>query len=623
MANSKVKVALELLGASEVSAESAETGSLAAGEKLHRPEAEGGIPANKWCVTKEDLCDFKRIIADAIKLDLLRPTERNQFDVADFRIGPNMHTVNAQVIKPVTRRAGGMSWALWLHEAGLLCDLFITHGWAEGAYEFLTKVLHSWPRHATAAYVCFLSNPQNLDIGNLIRTPSSSPFAMALSASPTMLVVPNESVSIYARLWCAYEAYLACSQDKHIFTAVNPVLGHALCRASMLIPYMLLAGATEVMLHPWVKEAISLDEHRLFCLMAGTLFLLVCFSMGDSLMTMLTIWGCAAVFPFALAYELHEAKDGDQLRFWITLVNQNVLILAAELGRYFDREASIEIRNLKHGFNGRIQEATCSRAADDKAIRDDIEKDVGPSIWQHVDSAIEVLFSAGKSTPDYRRAADLGVDLYNTGRVRLFPLFFMYLVCFTVNATAMHDLFNTSSLQFAELVAHTWMWWSMWWIVCCSTVVSTVIGLLLNLLAFMSVPDRRDFILNANGAVMMSVPVFQVVLGFPAYMVGLKDWNKWKGIDYDYAVLGQVYYSILSLLVCTSKVSRIAALGPCGTLLAQFFLPQGARRRLERYLLRTSGRDESSIALLPSSMQVLPATTTDTEGGRPLQQREA
>jgi len=257
-------------------------------------------------------------------------------------------------------------------------------------------------------------------------------------------------------------------------------------------------------------------------------------------------------------------------------MNGVVMILVAELGRYFDHEASIEIKNLKTGFNGRIQEATCSWAADDKAIRDDVEKDVGPSIWQHVDSAIEVLFSAGKSTPDYRRAADLGVDLYNAGRVRLFPLFLQYLTGFTVNAVAMHDLFNTSSSQFAELAAHTSMWWSMWWTLCCSTVVSSVIGLLFTLQAFMSLPDRRDFMLNAHGSILMSAFVLLFVLGIPAYILGLKDPHTWKGVDYDYAVLTQVYYSILSFTVCISKVSNIAALGPCGTLLPH----RAVRRRL-------------------------------------------
>ena len=35
-------------------------------------------------------------------------------------------------MKPVTRAAGGMSYALMKHPQGLLCEVFISHAWAEG-----------------------------------------------------------------------------------------------------------------------------------------------------------------------------------------------------------------------------------------------------------------------------------------------------------------------------------------------------------------------------------------------------------------------------------------------------------------------------------------------------------
>ena len=52
----------------------------------------------------------------------------------------------AQLIKPVTHIAGELSWALMENPKGLKCDLFVTHGWAEGIYEFIDKLLHAWPR---------------------------------------------------------------------------------------------------------------------------------------------------------------------------------------------------------------------------------------------------------------------------------------------------------------------------------------------------------------------------------------------------------------------------------------------------------------------------------------------
>ena len=83
----------------------------------------------------------------------------------------------------------------------ILGDVFVTHCWAEGIYEFIDRVDGAWPRGARGAYVCFLSNPQNLDIASLIARPIESPFALALRSSSIVLVLPNNKVSIYTRLW--------------------------------------------------------------------------------------------------------------------------------------------------------------------------------------------------------------------------------------------------------------------------------------------------------------------------------------------------------------------------------------------------------------------------------------
>ena len=104
---------------------------------------------------------------------------------------------------------------------GLPCDVFITHAWAEGIYEFVDRVVQSWPRGGRAAYVCFLSNPQNMDIADLISTPEESPFAKALDSCRHVLAVPNRRCSIYSRLWCVYEAFLAYSWNKPITNATS------------------------------------------------------------------------------------------------------------------------------------------------------------------------------------------------------------------------------------------------------------------------------------------------------------------------------------------------------------------------------------------------------------------
>ncbi|CAE7640935.1 unnamed protein product [Symbiodinium sp. CCMP2592] len=189
------------------------------GAALHRT-----VEQAKWGVSLEDLRQFRRLVHHEVKSGSIRPTDRDQFALSDVTIGPSAYTVNDQMIRPITAAAGNVSWALMKHPEGCLCDLFITHGWAEGMFDFVEKVVNSWPRAARGAYVCFLSNPQNLDIADLLQSPRESPFARALSKSSSMLVVPNHVSSIYTRIWCVYEAFLASSWDKPIRLAKRPLL---------------------------------------------------------------------------------------------------------------------------------------------------------------------------------------------------------------------------------------------------------------------------------------------------------------------------------------------------------------------------------------------------------------
>ena len=142
------------------------------------------VPPDHWCVTRSDLKYLRREVRGAIQNGEIGPPDdgTDDFAVSDKQYGPSIYTVNTQYIMPVTQEAGKVSWALMRHPDGLECHLFISHAWQEGVFEFLAKVLHSWPRAARHAWCCMLANPQNLDIGALLQSPSSSPFALALQA---------------------------------------------------------------------------------------------------------------------------------------------------------------------------------------------------------------------------------------------------------------------------------------------------------------------------------------------------------------------------------------------------------------------------------------------------------
>ncbi|CAK8989224.1 Uncharacterized protein SCF082_LOCUS1719 [Durusdinium trenchii] len=168
-------------------------------------------------------------------------SEDSEESIDDDHFGPSIYAVNEQYIKPVTAEAGKMSWALMRNPKGLDCHVFVSHAWQEGIFEFLSKVLASWPSGARNAWCCMLANPQHLNIGCMLQSPKSSPFALALQASRDVLVVPNRhralgvvgrigvfplfdlfEGSVYCRLWCGYEAFVASEDRKVIQVAARP-----------------------------------------------------------------------------------------------------------------------------------------------------------------------------------------------------------------------------------------------------------------------------------------------------------------------------------------------------------------------------------------------------------------
>ena len=181
------------------------------GEELHKR-----VPPEKWCVTRQGIDFFEAEVLRAFQAgEIPYDPEHPNPHHFDPDIGPTMYAVCTHVIKPMTARYGGMSFALMLNPEGLLCDVFATHAWAEGVFEFLDKLKRGWPAECKHMYVCFLANPQNLDVSDLLDVPIElSPFAKALGAAKFVLVIPNRFLSIYTRLWCCYEAYLAYTMGK-------------------------------------------------------------------------------------------------------------------------------------------------------------------------------------------------------------------------------------------------------------------------------------------------------------------------------------------------------------------------------------------------------------------------
>ena len=183
----------------------------------------GGLHPDYWGVSKKDLIVFREEVRVALaKGEITNPFGHDpshrfhypQWKFDDPKIGPNMHQVNFGLIKPITLNGTklepaalpGWSYALMRNyeTGGLPCELFFSHAWDEGVFELIDNALSAWPASCRGAYICCLSNPQNLDIGALLGGKVElSPFNRILAGDVVthFQMLANNNTPIHSRLW--------------------------------------------------------------------------------------------------------------------------------------------------------------------------------------------------------------------------------------------------------------------------------------------------------------------------------------------------------------------------------------------------------------------------------------
>jgi len=403
------------------------------GNALHQ-----SVPPERWCVTRRDLQQLRLAVQKAILEGLIKPSNWDPFDVHDNKIGPCIHTVNEQFIKPITATAGNTSWALMLHPDGLKCDVFISHCWQEGIYEFIDRVLNSWPRDSMHAYCCMLSNPQNLNIGDLIRDPEESPFAKALRAANFVLVVPNHKVSIYSRIWCVYEAFLAYHWNKIIYTASAPPKDLSWWLLLQLLIFVSVALLFQSAFQACCFQAVADFCHDLpidFALFVlGVTYVVANVTVySDSIRRVSNCMGPAFMGPvivWAVNIALGRINAGEckfvvfmnplTICFWgIYLVS---LIATFEKDRIRDAEAEYSHLQLRTGWTGNLADAGSSVPEDKESILRKIQE---CREEEAVNEAVEVLIDAGMSTPSLRLAAARVGHVHGAGEWRVSTVFMM------------------------------------------------------------------------------------------------------------------------------------------------------------------------------------------------------
>mmetsp|Transcript_3503 Transcript_3503/g.6190 ORF Transcript_3503/g.6190 Transcript_3503/m.6190 type:complete len:607 (+) Transcript_3503:53-1873(+) len=536
------------------------------GQQLHgmSSDKEGSVPITSWCITFQDLVFLRKCIKKAIAEGEIRPTERDQFDVNEDVVGPNMYTACEQYIKPLTEKAGSMSWALMRHPEGIPCDLFITHGWIEGIFEFVDKVLNSWPYGKKACYVCMLSNPQNLDISSLIRSPRESPFALCLECASHMLVVPNHYVSIYSRLWCVYEAFLAFQHRKVIFTATPPIRYTLMKHMAVLaVPFTagLIAGLAggmgecqlfdngmtlpvSILLAIIAKFGNLLDFPELALhettklwlrypmLYAAILLGVFVSSMGLAIATQDHALDC---WPKYVANGVFYVNE--QWTFYGSLVVSWTLVayfVGCEVDRVLQCQSVTEAKQLTYGFT-HVSRAGCSNEDDATRIKDEVSEEMSK-----VDHAVVVLRAAGMSTHSLRAAEERGVDITGAGQVSISNLCFA--ICFWISMQVIYLAIPGLSAGFLAA-----------WVVLNLCVLACYLAAYC-----MAMPDQRAFAISVSSKVWLLALLFLRFWTSDASTLTPEYMAKFLGFGIATSSFGAILLSYLGM----SGIAKVPGIGP-------------------------------------------------------------
>lgn len=192
-------------------------------------------------------------------------------------------------------------------------------------------------------------------------------------------MVPNRQSSIYTRLWCVYEAFLAQQQGKIIRTAVRIRLRRLASAALAVVLLCTLGLIVGLLAKEDVDESVTAASTLLFWL-----FLSFSIVLGGQRPRLLLHCAGVVLASFAQGIETDNFHHLHDIAF----------LLVAELDRVRLAAHKEEAANLLRDFRGSVQHATCSEVADAAAIWAEIGMEAGK-----VDHTIDLLLRAMQSTP--------------------------------------------------------------------------------------------------------------------------------------------------------------------------------------------------------------------------------
>eukprot|EP00435_Cladocopium_sp_Y103_P056819 s929_g19.t1 len=217
-----------------------------------------------------------------------------------------------------------------------------------------------------------------------------------------MLVVPNRHQSVYTRLWCAYEAYLAQEEGKTILIAHSSHFPKILA-ALPLMATAIVAGVALGLASFFLRVGGPYGGSILAILLVALSLVLqdencrrMMHLMGQMLcwVQMIHMNGWIVKSEESVSLEVNYALH---VCYWL---NISLAFCFMEVDRIQARSTVLEAEELQQGYQGSIEHATCSQETDATSIRREIADQV-----HCVDHAIHVLLTAGMSTPALRDIA--------------------------------------------------------------------------------------------------------------------------------------------------------------------------------------------------------------------------
>ncbi|CAK9106293.1 Uncharacterized protein SCF082_LOCUS49514 [Durusdinium trenchii] len=259
-----------------------------------------------------------------------------------------------QFIKPTTQAAGDVSWSLMK---------YLGH-WRDALDS------QREDRKGEVAGT-------NLDIGSLIANPQDSPFAKSLGQSKQMLVIPNSKGSIYTRIWCVYEAFLAYTWNKPIYTARAPVPAFWLKLSRMISASAISSGLAVLIVStypPFANDAVMGRVATILGLL-DLIVMTILFKTHRYTSKLLQ----ASIYLFSLAFAVYRASDAYRKTYKrsnnvLLFVLASFICAGLEADRLLAVEGLRQSKQLKEGFRG-IEHAQSANQADRDRILSEIERE--------------------------------------------------------------------------------------------------------------------------------------------------------------------------------------------------------------------------------------------------------